>query len=88
MCCDEAIYAVPYPFIVLIFDILIPGFGTIIQSYMFHGKRKQAQSGFYFNPDFWAFWCGVLQLISAPLLIGWVWSIWHGWKVYCISTQP
>ena len=78
MCCYEHIYAVSWPCLVLIFDIILPGFGTVLQSYCY--ERGCWNCG--------TFLVGVLQAITAPLIVGWIWSIWHGCKVYEVSTAP
>ena len=59
-------------------NIIIPGFGTMIQSYC--DGRSCWNCGTFF--------VGVLQLILAPILVGWIWSIWHGIRVYEVSKSP
>ncbi len=66
------------PCLVLLCNIIIPGFGTMIQSYC--DGRSCWNCGTFF--------VGVLQLILAPILVGWIWSIWHGIRVYEVSKQP
>ena len=77
MCCYEHIYPVSWPCIVLILNIIFPGVGTMLQSYCF-------------DRHFWkfgTFFVGILQLLVSVFLIGWIWSIWHGCKVYGASNN-
>ncbi len=71
MCFRDHIYPVPYPTLVLVFDILFPGFGTIMQSYYYPG-----------GCNYFTFFIGVAQTFLAGFLVGWIWSIWHGVSVY------
>ena len=78
MCCYEHIYPVSWPCLVLLCDILVPGLGTMLQSYCY--ERGCWNCG--------TFMVGVLQLITTPIFfIGWIWSIWHGCKVHAVSTE-
>ena len=78
MCCYEHIYRVSWPCLVLIFDIIIPGFGTCLQSYC---DEMGCNCG--------TFLVGICQALTTPIFgIGWIWSIWHGCKVYEASTMP
>ena len=79
MCCYEHIYAVSWPCLVLLFDIILPGVGTMLQSYCY--ERGCWNCG--------TFMVGLLQMITTPFFFaGWIWSIWHGCKVYEVSTAP
>ncbi len=75
MCCHEHIYAVPYPCVVLVFNIILPGFGTAIQAYY---AKDGCSCGTYM--------VGVAQSLTAYLIVGWVWSIWHGIQVDKVSN--
>jgi len=30
---------------------------------------------------------GIAQAMTAFLLVGWIWSIWHGYEVYKMSQE-
>ena len=77
--CHELQYPVPDPWgiIILLFNILGAGSGTCIAAYCKHGE------GFCCSQ----FMLGVLQIILSPILVGWCWGIWHGWKIYEISKH-
>ncbi len=52
-------------------NIFFPGFGTMFSAFCAAGC------------NFDAFLVGLLQLILAPVfLIGWIWSIVWGWKIF------
>lgn len=36
----------------------------------------------------WTFLVGVMQLLTACLIIGWVWSILWGYKLYKLANEP
>ena len=77
MLCEDHIYPVPEPWglIILILNCCAPGLGTQVQSYY---AAEGCNCGTY---------CvGILQALSAPFLVGIVWSIWHGCKVYEVSA--
>ena len=61
--------------LLLVLNILIPGSGTLMSSCM--------DSGF----NLLALFCGVLQMALAILVIGWLWSIFHGYAIYVCSCQ-
>ena len=79
MCCHNHIYRVPpdTAMICLIFNCIMPGFGTAIQSYY---DANGCNCGTYF--------VGCAQAITAPLIVGWIWAIWHGLEVKKISDAP
>ena len=76
MVCDklqeESVVVVPSPFHIILFivNIFLPGWGTMISSCCSSN----------FNPL--ALIVGVIQFITAPILIGWVWSIIWGWLIF------
>ena len=76
MCCHEHIYPVPesWGLIVFILNIIFPGWGTICQSYY-------APAGYNSGTAM----AGVGQILTAWLIVGWIWSIWHGYEVYKVS---
>ena len=77
MCLRDAIYPVPQgcACFMLILNILLPGSGTMLQS--FFGGRKCPLT----------FFVGILQLLSVALLLfGWCWAIWHAEMVRCVSS--
>ena len=67
-CFIDDIYPVRYPFpcLILTFNIFLPGVGTMIQACQFRLGFKCS-----------TFLLGWLQLITFPLLFGWVWAIYH-----------
>lgn len=77
MCFRDCIYPINYgcSVFVLILNIVLPGFGTMLQSFL--GKKCSPCT----------FFVGLLQLLTVPLLLfGWVWAIWHGEMVRCVSS--
>ena len=54
-----------------IFNCLLPGVGSVISS--FAGKN-----GF----NIYACLFGVGQMLTCWLIVGWIWSIYHGFKLY------
>ena len=62
--------------IVLILNILFPGFGTIIAAFLTPEKEKMTPTLIV----------GILQFILASLLIGWLWAIWWGFKIMQASA--
>ena len=56
----------PWPLIMLVLNIIIPGTGTMMNACM--GERFSCTS----------ILVGLLQLLLSYILIGWVWSIWWG----------
>ena len=58
--------------IILFENIVAPGVGT-----MMAGLFTDDIGPYCHN-----WWTGFLQLILAPLLIGWIWSIKMGWEIY------
>jgi len=75
--CSEAIVKVPEPWglVIFIMDIFLPGVGTIFSSCF--GEPVNTTALCY----------GILQLATCWLLIGWLWSIYHGWRVYEKSKE-
>eukprot|EP01094_Clydonella_sp_ATCC50884_P028855 TRINITY_DN880_c0_g2_i1.p3 TRINITY_DN880_c0_g2~~TRINITY_DN880_c0_g2_i1.p3 ORF type:complete len:126 (+),score=32.00 TRINITY_DN880_c0_g2_i1:99-476(+) len=59
----------PYHTIVFIINIFLPGFGTIIGALMD-------------GCDLWNILFGILQLLTAILIIGWIWSIIWGFAMW------
>ena len=58
--------------ILLFVNILFPGFGTIIAG-IFSKSEEQKKA---------AITVGIIQVITAPCLIGFLWAIYTGWKIY------
>jgi TM2 domain-containing membrane protein YozV len=54
-------------FFLFILNVFFPGLGTMVNQCV--GVGQFSWKGFM---------VGVLQLILAPLIIGWIWSIWWG----------
>ena len=61
----------PWPYIVAIFCIVLPGSGTILSACV----------GFKTSWSKTQIFVGVLQMMTAIYLIGWIWSIWWGLKI-------
>ena len=78
MCCHEHIYAIPqtWGLVCFILNIISPGFGTGIQSY--YAKDGCSCS---------TYMVGVAQALTAVLIVGWVWAIWHGYEVMKVSDE-
>ncbi len=67
-CFSDEVYPVrkPYPCLILMWNIILPGFGTMIQACQFRlGFRCRT------------FMLGWLQFLTFPLLFGWIWAIYH-----------
>lgn len=79
MCCHQHIYRVPpdTALLCLILNIFLPGCGTAIQSYY---APDGCNCGTYL--------VGCCQAITACLIVGWVWAIWHSLEVKKISDEP
>ena len=58
-----------WPYVCFVLNILIPGIGTMICSCVgFPEKYSKTQLTI-----------GIVQMLTAVYLIGWIWSIWWGW---------
>ncbi|CAI2384251.1 unnamed protein product [Moneuplotes crassus] len=60
----------PYNFIILILNVLIPGSGTILSSFM----------SVDFNDI--QYYCGILQFFTSICIFGWVWSVYWGCIIF------
>jgi hypothetical protein len=65
-----------FAIILLIINIFLPGIGTIIAGIQCERRRRRN-----FNII-----CGILQLLLAIILIGWIWSIIWGILIYKRNT--
>jgi len=63
----------PWGIVLLILNIVWPGLGTIINSAM--GSKCRATTALV----------GVIQMLLAAFIIGWLWSIW--WGVLILMKQ-
>ena len=61
--------------VLLIVNIFFPGIGTIINSLM--GDKVHVTTLIV----------GILQLVLAGFIIGWIWSIWWGVLIYQKSRR-
>ena len=61
--------------LLLLLNIFIPGLGTIVNSF-FGGKCRAT-----------TFIVGLLQLLLASFILGWIWSIWWGVLIYEKATD-
>lgn len=82
MCCHDHLYPV-WPqgaYWILFWNIISPGAGTCYQAYYWpRGVNNECNYGTY---------CvGIAQAMTAFLLVGWIWSIWHGYEVYKMSQE-
>lgn len=78
MVCDALIFHIqpvkaPWPFFILIVNLLLPGVGTMINSLL----------GMKFNAT--TFFVGILQLLSSYVIVGWLWALW--WSVLIINKS-
>jgi hypothetical protein len=62
--------APPWHIILFITNIVLPGIGTILSSCCASKFNVMAVA------------IGLCQLITAPIIIGWVWSIYWGYLIY------
>ena len=71
--CKESVTTVSPPMHIVLFivNIFLPGVGTIISSFI--GKEGFNMMALVF---------GVLQLVLTSFLVGWIWSIVHGYWLY------
>ena len=77
-CCSAANPYVPMtvaPF-VLVFNIFGAGVGTLVASYYTPG-----------GCSYKVMCCGIFQLLTMPLIVGWVWSIVQGCMIYNKSRE-
>ena len=63
----------PWGLVLLLLNIFIPGLGTIINSCM--GDKWHVTT----------FIVGLLQMLFASFLLGWIWSIW--WGILILSNE-
>jgi len=56
-------------------NIFFPGVGSIVSSFYATASDQQYNARV----------AGFLQLLTTPIFIGRLWSIWHGWKMFRIS---
>ena len=79
MCGPSVIYRVPEPwhFYIFILNICLPGTGTFIQAYC-----REAQSN---TLNCMILLIAIAQMLLVPFVVGWVWSIVHGYKVYRVT---
>lgn len=64
----------------LIFNILLPGWGTIISSFVCVHAVKDEEVSSCCN---WGTLVdGIIQFYTAPLIFGWIWSIIFGVALY------
>ena len=68
----------PWPYVVMVFSVVLPGSGTMIA----------AIAGYTMSWSKTQLFLGLLQMLTAVYLIGWIWSIWWGWKILHKSLKP
>ena len=71
-------------------NMFLPGTGTIISAFacvrqVRTNKKGEVQSQSGSNPFVVA--DGLLQLLFAPLVVGWIWSVLFGWALYQKGQQ-
>ena len=73
MDCDKAVVKVEKSMALILFilNVFFPGIGTIISAFM--DKEGVNNTALIY---------GVLQIISCVIVIGWCWSIYHGYLIY------
>ncbi|CAM9827899.1 unnamed protein product [Ectocarpus sp. 4 AP-2014] len=65
---DPPVLRKPLAFVLLVVNIFFPGVGTVIAG-LLTCKLKCVITG-------------ILQLVTAAVLVGWVWSIIWGWELW------
>ena len=66
-----------WPVIIFILCLVLPGSGTMLAGcvgYSTSWSKTQIL-------------IGMLQMMTAVYLIGWIWSIWWGWKMLFFSDE-
>ena len=61
----------PWPYVVFVLSIVLPGSGTMVA----------ACAGYTTSWSKCQLFIGMLQMMTFVYLIGWIWSIWWGWKI-------
>jgi len=70
---DVPYLASPFHIVAFVLNIVIPGSGTMLSSFFSHPCSKAF------------FIMGLMQLLLATVVIGWVWSIYWGWLIFARS---
>lgn len=65
----------PFPIVCFILNIVFPGFGTILCGIV---------GGMHMKSIIY----GILQMVLASVLIGWIWSILWGYIIYKRASFP
>ena len=74
----------PWHIIVIPMNVLVSGSGTMLSSLKyFHMRPAQAARTCHFP----TFLDGMLQLVLAPIIFGWIWSILFALAIYRRSNQ-
>ena len=68
----------PWPYVVAVLSVVLPGFGTMLAAIIGYTR--------YFSKC--QLFIGLLQLLTVPVIIGWLWSIWWGLKILHKSLNP
>jgi hypothetical protein len=70
---EASVCKVPSPWGIILFivNIIFPGVGTIISAFLGGGSCVSE-----------AVVVGIIQLLTCWLIVGWIWSIIWGWKIY------
>ena len=63
-------------FMALAFNVLLPGFGTIIAACAVEDMVSKTHV-----------LCGVLQFFTSFILVGWAWAIYWGWLIFQKAQQ-
>ena len=65
---------VPEPFhiVCLVLNIILPGVGTLVAIFAQEKKKFVVDKVII----------GIVQLITAPFIVGWLFSIFWGWLIY------
>ena len=58
-----------WPYVAAILCLVLPGTGTMLAACAGYNKYWSKTQLFV----------GLLQMLTAPFLIGWIWSWWWGW---------